>query len=347
MSSRQISSRRRRGEGEARKRRRGNEKNIPPMRSRPRRRLRGFASASLSLQASRRSLLNSHLVTPLARPRNRPRWRRRASSCARPRLDDALWRGVRRLVSPPQRSASAAAKRGETRNGGARGSVIGRSGWARSGSTWRCAVPPGGRERDARRERGSSARFGTSSTQSAAAKRSTRRRREWSAPHTDDVLISTPTDAEARGVRARRAAWATAPAPRPGTTCSLASGCSYREVLRRRLRLRRVGARRTCATTSAASAWWTWTACPRCAASARAFGRMLDEGAEGFVTAERTADAGASRENRRARIFGTVLRNRRAASSERGITPSSGAAAAGVAGGCATARRGRASDSES
>ena len=308
MSSRQISSRRRRGEGEARKRRRGNEKNIPPMRRRPRRRLRGFASASLSLQ--RLATLPPellHLVLRWLSPEDLTQVAQTCVELRAPTLDDALWRRCycARFGHPKQRERDAA-KRGETRNGGARGSVIGRSGGGPArGEHVARAVPPGGRERDAR----GGAELGPLRhifVQSAAAKRSTPP--EWSALHTDDVLISTPTDAEAV------VAWRASRGLGDGSSaearhhCSLASGCSYRRFGADVFVCETSGKAHVCDDECRERVVDMDGMSEMCCVSGRAFGRMLDEGAEGFVTAADRTDAGDPALG--GADFGTVLRNR-------------------------------------
>jgi hypothetical protein len=83
-----------------------------------------------------------------------------------------------------------------------------------------------------------------------------------------------------------------------------------------------------------------------CCISGRAFGRMLDEGAEGFVTAERTADAGDPALGERG-FLGRCFETGYAASSEREMYAELWGGGGGSGGRLCDAEPGRASDSES
>ena len=262
-----------------------------------------------------------------------------------PTLDDALWRRCycARFGHPKQRERDAA-KRGETRNGGARGSVIGRSGGGPArGSTWRALY----RLEDAKEMLAASAELGPLRhifVQSAAAKRSTPP--EWSALHTDDVLISTPTDAEAV------VAWRASRGLGDGSSaearhhCSLASGCSYRRFGADVFVCETSGKAHVCDDECRERVVDMDGMSEMCCISGRAFGRMLDEGAEGFVTAERTADAGDPALGERG-FLGRCFETGYAASSEREMYAELWGGGGGSGGRLCDGEPGNASDSES
>ena len=232
-----------------------------------------------------------------------------------PTLDDALWRRCycARFGHPKQRERDAA-RRGETRNGGARGSVIGRggSGPAR-GSTWRALYF----SEDANEMLAASAELGPLRhffMQSAAAKRSTPP--EWSALHTDDVLISTPTDAEAVVAWRASCGLGDGSSAEARHSCSLASGCSYRRFGADVFVCETTGKAHVCDDECRERVVDMDGMSEMCCISGRSFDRMLDEGAEGFVTAERTADAGDPALGERG-FLGRCFETGYAASSER------------------------------
>ena len=261
-----------------------------------------------------------------------------------PTLDDALWRRCycARFGHPKQRERDAA-KRGETRNGGARGSVIGRGGGGPArGSTWRALY----RLEDANEMLAASAELGPLRhifVQSAAAKRSTPP--EWSALHTDDVLISTPTDAEAV------VAWRASRGIGDGSSaearhhCSLASGCSYRRFGADVFACETSGKAHVCDDECRERVVDMDGMSEMCCISGRSFDRMLDEGAEGFVTGERGADAGDPALGERG-FLGRCFETGYAASSEREMYAELWGGGGGFTGRLCDGDAGSASDSD-
>jgi hypothetical protein len=205
-------------------------------------------------------------------------------------LEDSLWRRCycARFGHPKQRERDAE-KRGETRKGGARGSVIGRGGGGPArGSTWRALY----RLEDEKEMLAASAEEGPLRhifIQSAAAKRSTPP--NWSALHTDDVLISTPTDAEAvaRWRASRGIGDGSDPAYRH--TCSLANGCGFRRFGADVFVCEFSGKAHVCDEDCRERVVDMDGTSEMCCVSGRSFDRILDEGAEG-MTGERGAEVG-------------------------------------------------------
>ena len=225
-----------------------------------------------------------------------------------PTLDDSLWRRCycTRFGHPKQRERDAE-KRGETRKGGARGSTIAHgSGGPARGSTWRALY----RFEDAKEMQTVSADKGPLREifmQSAAAKRSTPP--EWSVLHTDDVLISTPTDAEAvvrwrasRGI-------GDGSDPKSRHHCSLANGCGYHRVGADIFVCEKSGRAHVCDEDCRERVVDMDGMSEMCCISGRSFDRMLDEGAEGMTGAvEATGERG---------FLGRCFEEGYAASSER------------------------------
>lgn len=201
-----------------------------------------------------------------------------------PTMEDSLWRRCycARFGHPKQRERERE-KRGESRSGGARGSGVGLGGGGGGpgrGSSWRAMYYLD----DAREMRQATSETGDMRDLFRQMQRAKR-----SAPpdptelHTDDVLISTPTDAEAvaRYRASKGLGDGTDPASRH--TCSLANGCSFHRVGADVFVCERTGRAHVCDEECRERVVDMDGMSEMCSISGRSFDRILDEGAEGMT----------------------------------------------------------------
>ena len=200
-----------------------------------------------------------------------------------PTMDDSLWRRCfcARFGHPKQRERDAE-KRGETRRGGARGSHVARGGGDPTrGSTWR-ALYMADDAREMREVRLDKGPLKDIFVQAAAAKRSTPP--GWSSLHTDDVLISTPTDTEA--VVRWRLSRGLGDGSDPTLAkhrCSLSNGCPYHRVGADIFVCEATGRAHVCDEDCRERVVDMDGMSEMCCISGRSFDRMLPEGAEGMT----------------------------------------------------------------